>query len=138
MGKPSDKIILVFARMADEYVPLGGLSDHVLPLPSVDFSNLPERPPPRLGNLDVRDLDPASSGDNALGLRSCEPEPISTASRLLLSNGVHTRHERSIRDSLLKMPITAVSVLGIRDRQHVTLGRPEFDNVSAVASGRRS
>ena len=32
------------------------------------------RPPPRLGDLDVRDLDRLAPGDNALGLRSCELE----------------------------------------------------------------
>ena len=40
-------------------------------------------------------------------------KPISTATRLLLSNSAHIRHENSVGHSLLKCRITAVSVLGI-------------------------
>ena len=63
------------------------------------------------------------------------PKPISAASRLLLSNGVHIRHEQSVGHSFLEMPDHGRLRSWDRYGQRLACGRSELDTVSAVGPG---
>src|SRR5262249_17506570 len=57
---------------------------------------------------------------------------ITTASRLIFSNGVHLRHEQTVGHSLLKMSDHRSLRPRDRDRQRVARGRLELDNIGPV------
>jgi len=81
------------------------ISLRIYPVPAKWASSFCQRPPPRLGDPHAVDLDRARAHDDARPARAvASPKPISTASRLLLSNSVHIRHEQSVGHSFLKMP----------------------------------
>src|SRR5215813_55274 len=94
-----------------------------------------KRPPTDFRDLHAGNLFARPPATTRSACTVANPKPISTASRLLLSNSVHIRHEQSIGHSLLKMPDHRRLDSRYRNRQRLALGRPKLDDVSAVGLG---